>query len=132
MGCSRLVPQIQSSLLNTFPLPLVHNVDHPPFYRTTLKRAWFRPPKSTRCCSSCLRRGLTLRRPGCPDLARSGPPHLCAHRNAAYLLRLQRTRPFFRGCLDRRTPGSLLMAFSRSENNWVARNLRPASLEVPP
>jgi hypothetical protein len=32
---------------------------------------------------------------------------------------LQRTRPFPRAYLDRGTPGSLLMAFSRSENNWV-------------
>jgi hypothetical protein len=27
--------------------------------------------------------------------------------------------PFSEGYLDRGTPGSLLMAFSRSENNWV-------------
>ena len=37
--------------------------------------------------------------------------------------RLQRTRPFPRGCLDRGTPGSLLMAFPGTGNKGVARNL---------
>src|SRR5438105_1753926 len=37
--------------------------------------------------------------------------------------RLQRTRPFPRGHLDRGTPGSLLMAFPGTGNRGVARNL---------
>ena len=40
--------------------------------------------------------------------------------------------PFPEGYLDKGTPGSLLMAFPGTGNKGVARNLRPASLEVLP
>ena len=42
--------------------------------------------------------------------------------------RLQRTRPFPRGYLDRGTPGSLLMAFPETGNKGVTRNLPPGRL----